>query len=264
VSNSMKRMIALLGASGSGKSTVTDIIAQEYGSRAHTVAFAFAIKDFAANVFGFTNEQLWGPSELRNVIDDRFSGEARLITFNQIDRRFKKYAPVWLLNNLPTDLSYSNAFDALKKWYATVKTHDAITPRFVLQTLGTEFGRNVHPDIWIMSTIAKTKKVLQTGYAIQPFRAIYKCDIVTASDLRFVNEAQAWINAGGEIWLITRPNMSDIDKAGVVNHASEQDYKNPEMQKYVSRHLLNDGDLNYLKKAVLAALNDGSAVTFTE
>jgi hypothetical protein len=53
------RIIALTGLAGSGKSTVAEMIGGP------TVAFAEPLKRFCGEVFGFTTEELYGPSEAR-------------------------------------------------------------------------------------------------------------------------------------------------------------------------------------------------------
>lgn len=78
---------------------------------------------------------------------------------------------------------------------------DGITPRKMLQTLGTEWGRcMVHSDLWVRSMMR---------------RAPPMCVI---SDVRFENEAAAIRAAGGVIvHIYRRPMMSDshISEAGV-------------------------------------------------
>ena len=78
---------------------------------------------------------------------------------------------------------------------------DGITPRKMLQTLGTEWGRcMVHSDLWVRSMMR---------------RAPPMCVI---SDVRFENEAAAIRAAGGAIvHIYRRPMMSDshVSEAGV-------------------------------------------------
>lgn len=76
------------------------------------------------------------------------------------------------------------------------------SPRHLMQTLGTEWGRNmIHPDIWL--TMAKQRLL-----AFGPGMII--------SDVRFENEA-AWVRSlGGLVIHVLRPKADKIS-----DHASE-------------------------------------------
>lgn len=85
------------------------------------------------------------------------------------------------------------------------------SPRQLLQTLGTEWGRNmVYQDLWLL--IAK-QEFLNRGPGM----------IVT--DVRFPNEAQ-WIrNVGGQVIHIVRPDATKVNphvsEEGVINEAAD-------------------------------------------
>ena len=69
--------------------------------------------------------------------------------------------------------------------------------RFVLQTLGTEWGRNyIADDIWVRCLRARAEQF----------------DRIVVDDVRFENEAQAIKDMGGEMWMIKRPSVvNDFD-----------------------------------------------------
>lgn len=78
------------------------------------------------------------------------------------------------------------------------------TPRFLMQTLGTEWGREmIAPDLWINVCM---QHVARSRLAGNP---------VVISDVRFPNEAHAIRKAGGVIWRVLRPGVE------VAAHASE-------------------------------------------
>ncbi|CAB5220449.1 hypothetical protein UFOVP233_79 [uncultured Caudovirales phage] len=77
-----------------------------------------------------------------------------------------------------------------------------LTPRHLMQTLGTEWGRRmVHSDLWI--NLWK-EKLPGMG------------DLVVVDDLRFPNEAMAVRQMGGIIWRVIRPGVP------VSDHPSER------------------------------------------
>jgi hypothetical protein len=63
----LPRLISLSGKSGSGKDTVAQILADAYGYK--RVAIADPIKQYVAELFELTEEQLWG--NFRNQLDER-------------------------------------------------------------------------------------------------------------------------------------------------------------------------------------------------
>lgn len=90
-------------------------------------------------------------------------------------------------------LGYSwEEFDAKKE--APVRWLNNITPRRLMQTLGTEWGRNtIHPDIWTRACAQRIHDALARHQG------------VVISDVRFQNEAEMIRTLGGEIWFVHRP-----------------------------------------------------------
>lgn len=77
------------------------------------------------------------------------------------------------------------------------------SPRYAMQTLGTEWGRLlIDQDFWVTAWMRKASILAKQGK-----------DIV-ADDVRFMNEAQAIRQLGGEIWRVVR-------HANIGTHASE-------------------------------------------
>lgn len=111
------------------------------------------------------------------------------------------------------------------------------SPRELLQTLGTEWGREmVCQDIWIKIALRRAEEYLADGWS------------VAITDVRFENEAEAILAAGGQVWLVERPGAGLAGAAA--SHSSEAG---------VSRHLIsevvrNSGTLTDLEAAVNAAL----------
>lgn len=63
------RILGINGKAGSGKDTLAGILV-EHGYVG--VALADEMKRFCGHVFGFTRDQLWGPSHLRDQMDPRW------------------------------------------------------------------------------------------------------------------------------------------------------------------------------------------------
>jgi hypothetical protein len=108
------------------------------------------------------------------------------------------------------------------KWLDSI-----VTPRYIMQTLGTEWGRQmIHPDIWIR-------------YLTRRITAPANSDAnIVISDIRFDNEAIALRELGAKIVRVERPG------GGEDWHSSEHGVA----LKYVHFGVMNNGEL--------AAVND--------
>jgi hypothetical protein len=120
-----------------------------------------------------------------------------------------------------------------------------VAPRHLLQTLGTEAGRNAHPETWIrylLRTLETWERQdweqgiadLRTGFVV--------------SDVRFPNEASAVRRHGGTVWRVERPGYGS---GSYEAHASETsiDLVVPD------RILVNDGSIADLEAKIEAALS---------
>ena len=111
------------------------------------------------------------------------------------------------------------------------------SPRFLLQTLGTEWGRNtVKQSIWIDRLMQQAEGWTAAGKS------------VTVADVRFDDEAEAICAAGGVIWRIYRPENWIGGEAA--RHSSEAGISD----HMVSRRIYNHGDLAAFETQVLVAL----------
>jgi hypothetical protein len=98
------------------------------------------------------------------------------------------------------------------------------SPRYLMQTLGTEWGRDVvATDIWRKILLSKVSRHLQEGHS------------VVVDDLRFENEAEALKQAGFTIIAVKRPGIAPVEA-----HSSE---KQPIT---FDRILLNNGPVEKL------------------
>jgi len=109
------------------------------------------------------------------------------------------------------------------------------TPRHILQTLGTEFGRQcIHPDLWVICWRKRTEAELARG------------NNVVVDDVRFPNEADLVRSLGGQLWSITRTGVTNSEShssEGSLNTYPEFDYR-----------ITNDGTLSDLQTAVAQKL----------
>lgn len=103
-----------------------------------------------------------------------------------------------------------------------------MTPRLILQLIGTEFGRDlIHPNIWVNNLFINYSK--HSDWIID--------------DLRFKNEAVAIKERGGKIIRIVNPNVDSSNET----HRSEFELDGYDQFDYF---IINDGNLEDLQKEV--------------
>lgn len=111
-----------------------------------------------------------------------------------------------------------------------------LTARFALQTLGTEWGRACDPNLWVKAGINRARRLFDSG-----------ATLVVFTDCRFLNEARAVSEAGGEVWRIRR----DVPQ---LSHASEREIWSPEMNEFVSAEIDNSESLEATRIRVVQLL----------
>lgn len=208
-------IIGITGYAGSGKDTVANILCKEHGFV--KVAFADPLKRICKDVFDFTDEQLWGPSEMRNGPDLRYMVSPE---YAEAAEREKERDP---------ELSASYA----KQGY--------LTPRHALQQLGTEWGRACYRDVWVNYALRIAAAILsgrRPGSGSWPWytakeglwfdghspRSIEDVgsvpyEGVVISDVRFPNEIAALKKKGAQIW---RTSHGHGLEGAAALHQSEQ------------------------------------------
>lgn len=210
------RLIAIAGRAGSGKDTVASLL-----PGAERFPFAGPMKDFCRQVYDFSHDQVWGPSEMRNAPDSRYP---------------RAHGP-WIQFALSGGRKCACCGAVDGKETADLACY--LTPRFALQTLGTEWGRTCFQDTWATMAVRQATKALDQG---APFAVIPDC--------RFTNEARIVREAGGEVWHVSRPTGSQLSEAASM-HPSEREQTSPEFQALVTCWVKNNGTLNQLCSAVL-------------
>jgi hypothetical protein len=126
---------------------------------------------------------------------------------------------------------------------------DGLTPRRALQTLGTEWGRGCHPDVWIRAALRMASAVLDAGAEYSRGRGVREAGRPTTwrrvviPDVRFRNELDAIRAAGGEVWRIIRPGAGLTGAAAA--HLSENELTD-DMPATYDMKIVNAGTLEDL------------------
>lgn len=103
-----------------------------------------------------------------------------------------------------------------------------ITPRHLMATLGTEWGRDLVADnIWTQALLYRLNKMYRGPRGFT----------VVVSDVRFRNEALALLGRGAALWQVTRPGFGDDN-----THRSEQE----RLDDLCIKHIENEGTVQDL------------------
>lgn len=251
------KLVGFLGQAGSGKDTAAQRLVDDHGFV--KVAMADPMKRFAQNVFDFSDDQLWGDSEYRNLQDKRYG----VYGANGMDQAWKDaehnlqiYANSWLKELFGEEGVHIHR-ESLFKWFDWLgKEFPQLTPRIMLQTIGTEWGRIVDEDIWV-KCMARTARILlhnesKTGYT-QSGGLLHAAKTpspsgVVVSDLRFNNEI-AYMKEIGAFTARIHRDEADASEVGITGHQSEAEQKQMTDDMF-SMIINNNRELDYLLHAV--------------
>lgn len=236
-----------LPPAGSGKDTVADYLVNGYGLV--KIALADPMKRFCMEMFQWSVRDLWGPSENRNVPDDRYPRH--------------KYDPMTSCNQDKVVGKYFDTDDGRKfePMY--------LAPRHALQQLGTEWGRSCYENVWVDYCLRVAEDVLDPALDItyDPVEGPFRCpsprfiDLgdrwgkprdkgVVIPDVRYDNEAAAIRKAGGKVWLITRPD------AGLKGEAAKHSSENGVSEEHIDYCIKNDRHYGWLFQQVRTLMNE--------
>lgn len=225
-------IIGIVGKAGSGKDTVADFLVKNHG--AFKMSFADPLKIFIQKTMGFTDRQLWGPSEHR--LEPHPSEQL-----------------VWVC----PDCSYFGQTHDDGACIECGSPHlgsQLLTARLALQTLGTDWGRSLLPTIWSAAGISLATEVLagRGAAAGVPHLPAIKPEMIVFSDCRFLNEAEAVReNAGGSIWRVEREGTKGAGGVGEFHPSeAEQDSIEPDIT------IANNSTLRGLELAVASLIVD--------
>lgn len=121
-----------------------------------------------------------------------------------------------------------------------------VMPRVAMQTLGTDWGRNLRSDVWIQLLLRRyvdaisRARVAQHGHS----SVIDQVHHVIVPDVRFIDEARAICDHGGYLIHVSRGSVQQMQ------HASEVECDSAEMQAMCDFVVSNNHDISHLRHTV--------------
>lgn len=226
-------LIGISGKKGSGKSTVArllrNIIVEHEKKQIEVRAYADKMKDIVCMLIGCEQWQLEDPQFKETPLGENW-------------RVYYKRTPMeHIVGEVPRQVfgteeearaSYMTGNAVTEMMSDAIVTSHVLTPRSLLQLLGTEFGRRlVHPDLWINALFADYKDP-QPNWII--------------ADVRFENEAEAIKNRSGIVIRV------DDQRTYGDTHDSETALDSYEFDT----RILNNGSKKELNRAVKDLFHD--------
>lgn len=231
--------IVLFGVRGSGKDTVGHEICNQLGHYdAHTESFAAPLKEMAKIAFGFSHDDLYGPSKNRETMYEKFPFSGICLTCGETCMPG---------NHLPdvSQLIQDRTAFACPKCLILYPRY--VTPRLALQTLGTEWGRRLSKNVWIDACFRRMEETLERQKQDRTRR--YKLFVVT--DGRFISERQRSAELGAQTVLLLRK----LEDSATATHASEKELSMIPREDF--HYILdNTGSLDQLPGLVRKLLDD--------
>jgi len=234
------RIVGIVGKAGSGKDSLADFLVRDHGFI--KVALADLMKRIASSVYSFTEEQLWGPSEHRNAPDFRYVRSQDAV--DAMRREMQRCVDADGVNE--------EAFQRHQKLAQEHAVKAYLTPRYALQTLGTEWARVCYTNTWVEHLIRTAEHLLNSHVPVSYDRTKglvfgvglgQQCPGVVVPDVRFVNEVEAIRKAEGFCCRITRPGAGLKGQAG--GHVSETEQDGLADHLFLTEYA-NDGPLQDL------------------
>lgn len=237
-------IIGFCGLAGSGKDTAAKFVITDH--RFVPIAFADEMKRVCKRVYDFSDEQLWGPSEFRNLPDKRYPRPGH--TWTKLPpREFpvegeapyarrvedKWYGCACCGLEAQSKLQWSDDHD--ESWAIECAEQCYLTTRYALQQLGTGWGRDCYPNTWTDVTLRHARLLLGMdrgepgGYWYDQKQGLLSNIATTRipdyipgvvlTDVRYLNEIRAVRASGGKVIRVTRPGAGLT--GGAAQHSSE-------------------------------------------
>jgi len=239
-------VIGFLGEKGAGKGTAAEVC-MERGFT--SIAFTDPMKRFVRDVFDWNITTLWGPTELREIPDQRSSASFR----RDVTARFCLLAPQFLIEMRIDPRHESKLVD----WFQDAWSQPELIPRYVLQTLGTEFGRRVNEFVWVDYCFKTIDQIYEQCLAYHPVLGLYRpaetrprITQFVIHDVRFRNEVDEIRRFGGKIIELQRPQPSNAPHS---QHVSETEQRTIP-RSCIDRVIQNNSSLDKFRDKVVSAV----------
>lgn len=229
----MPSRIAFFGVTTAGKNTLAANIRNDFGYT--ETAFAALLKEVCQKIFGFSEEDLYGPSSNRERPYKRFRFTGWCFECNT-----QAFGPERFLPDPEDGFPVERAGKDLEDLYADAPNYfecpscnapfrKYVNAREALKTLGTAWGRKFCEHIWIEACLQRAHEgptLITDGRFLDEFKACREDGVLTVLLLRGLEESR-------------NPHPSEAEVRELAKH--------PERFDLVLDNRLGDARLNYYR-----------------
>lgn len=244
---------------GSGKDTVADLLCTHFGFA--KISLADPMKRICRDIFDFSHEQMWGPSETRNAPDTRYPRGFRLACgcLAAMDGLVEEGEDLFLARALEAceREHYSVALEGGARYLidkSSPRKLECLTPRLALIRLGTEWGRVCFPDLWARRCLEDIARMKEGSFMYTAESGVWSTRRAVGysgyaiPDMRFINEYMAVREYGGRTLRVKRKVEDTFTY--LPPHVSERELV--ELPDSAFDHIIeNNGSLGELEEKVL-------------
>jgi len=254
-------ILALSGRIKAGKSTVANIIQLLIGRDKLQHEHPNTIFENMLNpnsINSYSKEELEGMSNWKQVA---FAAKLKQIvalligcTVEQLEDQEFKNTPLseeWWYYLTPKGKIDYQEYEKLRPlvFMEMEVTLVKLTPRLLLQLLGTDCGRNIlHPNIWINALFANynTEGFDYTGCEGKEIKGSWTYPKWVITDMRFPNEMEAVKNRGGITIRVNRPKATESIGMDIIDMENNQVVKSYRKSEHESETALDNAEFDYV------------------
>ena len=253
------KILGIAGNSSAGKDTIANILVEKH--KWQVVAFADELKRLCGRIFDYDADTLFGEPANRNRTDPR---AANVLYWDLVGDRVVQEARN-MRDLFCGHVTPEEIIDALMPLLVEFEGRgDQLTPRHVLQQMGTEWGRKLWPDVWInrvkevIQAIKEGSGYTRTGGLVTFLLSLATPPGVITTDSRFPNEAEAIHAAGGKmLWVDASVRVPKDPKLAHASEPERRDFRikwGDEERDLIDYDLDNNGSLSELTEKIDIAI----------
>lgn len=239
------KILGIVGNLGTGKDTIAELLQEHYGWI--VAAQADELKRCAHRIFELPNAWMFGASALRSNRDARCDTDEYWLNCHGRVETHEAYVRGLFPEEL-RDLAVANLHALIDRLSAE---RSKTSCRHILQLLGTEWGRETYPNVWVHALGRVLKALGDGGWTYDRLRGLQRDDNapppdgVVITDCRFDNEIAAVHAWGGKAsWVDASKRVAPSGDT----HKSEPKYA--DFAHLVDGVIDNNGSLASLREVV--------------
>lgn len=217
---STTKLVGLAGRKKHGKNAVADWLFAEKGYT--QLAFADPLKQLVREVFEVPSKYLWGGSDLRETELD-LDGKYWITRHQTVDAMAPQL-------RLMFGKHCADPIPALHLLIDSLSGLPTMTPRLLLQAVGTDWGKALWPDVWVEQTFRTINQLAEGGFVYEERKGLVGTSHtkpvtkIVLTDVRFPkDEGRQLLQRGGLLlWVDASRRIHQDPNDPSIHHVSEK------------------------------------------